>query len=65
MRRVHDKVGKRDRGLMELSIQEIALLVGHPCRLERLRDARLKDTNGQTRVPHCHMTGTICMYRLN
>ena len=33
------------------TFRKIALLVGHPCRLERLRDARLKDTNRQTRVP--------------
>ena len=45
--------------------RKIALLVGHASRLERLRDPRLKDTNGQARVPHRHMTGTICMYRLN
>ena len=47
------------------TFRKIALLVGHPCRLERLRDARLKDTNRQTRVPQGHRTGTICMYRLN
>lgn len=45
--------------------RKIALPVGHPSRLERLRDARLKDTNGQTRVPQGHRTGTVCMYRLN
>ena len=27
--------------------RKIALLVGHASRLERLRDARLKDTNGR------------------